>query len=99
MTAAFQLSKAYGSVVRPIAKPVAGSVRTAVAGSELTSGFSVDATTGIVNFVVPPAEGAEVTAGFLFDTPVRFAASQIDLTLEGFNAGRTAAVSLIEIRV
>ncbi len=95
----FQLQKAYGSVLRSIAKPVAGTVRVAVAGVERTSGFAVDATTGVVTFSAAPGLGAAVTAGFAFDTPVRFDSDRIDLTLEGFDAGRVAAVSLVEIRV
>ncbi len=39
---AFQLQKAYGAVLRPITKPVAGTVRVAVAGVERTSGFTVE---------------------------------------------------------
>src|SRR6218665_274194 len=52
----FQLSKRYGVAfdpyVRPIGKPVAGSVRVAVAGVERTSGWTVDVTTGLVSFSV-----------------------------------------------
>ena len=43
--------------------------------------------------------GAAVTAGFVFDTPVRFDADRIEVTLESFGAGRMAAVPLIEIRI
>ncbi len=92
----FQLQKAYGAVVRPIVKPVAGTVRVAVGGVEVVDGWSVDATTGVVEFEDAP--GGEVTAGFAFDTPVRFDSDRIDLTLESFDAGRVAAVSLVEIR-
>src|SRR5690606_13516988 len=70
---AFQLVKAYGDVLREIRKPVEGSVRVAVAGEELPPGaFTVDPTTGLVELDGPPAPGAEVSAGFAFDTPVRF---------------------------
>ncbi|MFT4074255.1 MAG: DUF2460 domain-containing protein [Asticcacaulis sp.] len=96
--AAFQLVKAYGGVVRDIAKPVSGTVRVAVDGVEV-SGFTVDETTGVVTLAEAPAAGRAVTAGFEFDTPVRFDSEQIELTLEGVDAGRLTAVSLIEIRV
>lgn len=96
---AFQLCKTYGAVSRPIRKPVAGSVVVAVDGVTQTAGFSVDHTTGEVSFAVAPAAGATVSAGFAFDTPVRFDSDRLDLTLEGFEAGRVAAVPLIEIRV
>lgn len=96
----FQLSKAYGDYVREIKKPVAGSVRVAVDGAELApGGFEVEAATGLVTLDAAPASGAAVTAGFLFDTPVRFDADRIDVTLESFEAGRIAATPLIEIRI
>ncbi|ADL00581.1 DUF2460 domain-containing protein [Brevundimonas subvibrioides] len=103
----FPLMKAYGdpgsgpgqAVERPIAKPVEGSVRLAVDGVEVSGGFSVDATTGLVTLDVAPGGGATVTAGFLFDTPVRFDADRLEMTLESFDAGRMAAVPLIEIRI
>lgn len=94
----FQLLKRYGDVERPIRKPVEGSVRIAVGGVE-TGAFALDPTTGVVTFAAPPAEGAVVTAGFAFDTPVRFDTDRIDVTLEGFEAGRVVAAPLIEIRV
>ena len=96
-TTAFQLAKVYGSVTRDIAKPVSGSVKVAVDGVEV--GFVVDETTGIATLASAPAVGKVVTAGFEFDTPVRFDSERIDLTLEGVDAGRLTAVSLIEIRV
>ncbi len=103
-TTVFQLSKTYGSgataYIRPIKKPVAGTVQVAVAGAALSpSAFSVDATTGLVTLTVAPAAGQAITAGFQFDTPVRFDADRIDMTLESFEAARLVAVALIEIRV
>ena len=103
-TTVLQLSKTYGAgasaYVRPIRKPVAGTVLIAVAGAALaSSAFSVDATTGLVTLVTPPAAGQAITAGYQFDTPVRFDADRIDMTLESFEAARLVAVPLIEIRV
>ena len=100
----FQLIKRYGlgddAVERVIAKPVEGSVRVAVNGAELAAAaFAVEATTGWVTLAAPVATGAVVTAGFLFDTPVRFDADRIEVTLESFGAGRMAAVPLVEVRV
>lgn len=97
VTAAFQLVKTYGGVARDITKPVSDTVRVAVDGVEV--GFVVDETTGIVTLASAPAAGKAVTAGFEFDTPVRFDSERIDLTLEGVDAGRLTAVSLVEIRV
>lgn len=104
--AAFQLSKTYGGAfsayVRPIVKPVAGSVRVAVDGAETAaSGFSLDATTGIVTFAptsVPPV-GASVTAGFLFDVPARFDTDFLEIDLEAFEAGAIPKIPVLEIMV
>lgn len=93
----FELSKAYGEVLRPIRKPVEGSVMAAVNGLAVEA--AVDAVTGVVTLAAAPAKGAVVSAGFLFDTPVRFDADRIEASLESFDAGRMAAVPLIEIRV
>lgn len=100
----FQLAKTYGAgadaVVRPITKPVVGTVKIAVAGVALGSGaFTVDTTTGLVTLTTAPATGAAVTAGFEFDTPVRFDLDRLDVTMEGFAAGRVAACALVEVRV
>ena len=101
---AFDLVKVYGdaggSYLRPVRKPVAGTVRVAVAGVELSgAGFSTDLTTGRVTLAAAPAAGATVTAGFEFDTPARFDADRIDVTLEGFDAARVTATPLVEVRV
>lgn len=99
----FALAKTYGdgetAMSRPIVKPQAGSVRVAVAGVEQAAGaFSVDAASGLVTLAAAPAAGAAVSAGFLFDTPVRFDLDRIDVTLEGFGAARVGAVPLVEVR-
>ncbi|MEM6904487.1 MAG: DUF2460 domain-containing protein, partial [Pseudomonadota bacterium] len=85
----FPLAKSYQSggqaVSRAITKPVAGSVRVAVAGTELGgSEFGVDALTGMVTLASPPASGASVTAGFLFDVPARFDSDTIEVDLAAF---------------
>ena len=99
-TVSFALRKAYGDQWRAIKKPVAGSVVLAVNGERLSEAdFAVDATTGEVTLVAAPAEGAVVTAGFLFDTPVRFDTDRIEVTLESFEAGRIAAAPLIEVMI
>lgn len=98
---AFQLTKRYGAnfdpYVRVIARPVAGSVRVAVGGVELTSGWAVDAATGVVEFATPPVTGAAVTAGFLFDVPVRFDTDRLDVELTSFDAAEAPSIPLVEI--
>jgi uncharacterized protein (TIGR02217 family) len=97
----FQLVKRYGTGLRDhlrtITKPVAGSVRVAVAGSAVT-GFSVDHMTGIVTLAAAPAASAQVTAGFEFDVPVRFDTDQLRINLTQFAAGDIPQIPLVEIR-
>lgn len=101
-TVTFQLVKTYGAgdaaYARPIAKPVAGSVVVALDGDVLESdAFAIDAATGIATLDDAPADGVAVTAGFLFETPVRFDIDRLDLSLDGFGAGRALSVPLVEI--
>lgn len=97
----FRLAKTYGAFdpyVRPIAKPVAGSVRVAVAGVE-TTGFALDMSDGSVVLDVAPANGAAVTAGFAFDVPVRFDVDRLEVDLSAFQAGSVPSIPLVEIRL
>lgn len=102
-TDTFQLLKNYASGVathtRLIGKPVAGTVRVALAGVEQLSGWSVDTTTGMVTFDVPPGAGVNITAGFEFDVPVRFRDDKLTISLETFAAGEAPAIGIVEIRV
>jgi len=105
-TAAFALVKGYGGAFapyrRPIAKPVPGSVRVAVDGSEAEEGaaFTCDTATGVVTFLPGhvPAEGAAVTAGFEFDVPVRFDTDYLEVDLSAFAAGVIPKIPLVEIK-
>jgi len=104
--AQFQLTKTYGTSYAPYArlieKPVPGSVRVAVAGVEATAdtAFTCDSTTGIVTFLPGhiPASGAAVTAGFLFDVPVRFDTDYLEVDLSAFVAGAIPKIPLVEIK-
>lgn len=95
VTASFSLTKAYGDWLRRISKPVAGSVRAAVDSLEV--GVTADPVTGVITLAEAPAEGAVVTAGFLFDCPVRFDTDRLDVNLEAFGAGRVIRVPLVEL--
>ncbi|WP_192895650.1 DUF2460 domain-containing protein [Arsenicitalea aurantiaca] len=98
----FALRKRYGAAHdpywRPITKPVAGSVVLAVDGVVVETGFSVDGVTGVVTFEAAPAAGAVVTAGFLFDVPVRFDIDRLDIELSSFDAADVPVIPLVEIR-
>lgn len=104
-TTEFQLTKTYRSgeftYVRPIRKPVAGSVVMGLQGDHLieTVDYSVDTATGIVRFFTAPAEGADITAGFEFDVPVRFDTDAIATSVASFRAGEAPNVPVVEVRV
>ena len=105
VTAMFQLMKTYGvgfaPYAREIKKPVAGSVRVAVAGGEVSgTAFSCDATTGVLTFLAGhgPAAGAAITAGFLFDVPVRFDTDYLEVDLSAFAAGAIPKIPLVEVK-
>ncbi len=100
----FQLVKKYGSVHAPysrhIGKPVEGTVRVAVDNVEVPSAnFSVDVATGLVSVQSPPAPGAIVSAGFLFDVPVRFDTDYLEMDLAAFDAGEIPNIPIVEIIV
>jgi uncharacterized protein (TIGR02217 family) len=100
----FQLAKTYGSGPAPyqraIAKPVAETVRVAVAGIAVPPAkVTCDGATGLITFATDavPAPGAAVTAGFAFDVPVRFDTDELSIDLSAFTAGEIPRVPLIEI--
>ncbi len=101
----FQLAKEYRSgaqsYLRPLKKPVHGTVRLAVAGAEMHEGidWSIDETTGIVTFVSAPETDAPVTAGYEFDVPVRFDTDAIQIAMSRFNAGEVPDVPGGEVRL
>lgn len=103
-TQSFSLTKRYVSgeqvYVRPVVKPVAGTVRVAVAGLAQVEAvdFTVDVARGLVSFVEPPARGARVTAGFEFDVPVRFDTDRIQVSMASFQAGDVPSVPVVEVR-
>ena len=86
---------------RPITKPVAGTVRIAVAGDpkiEILE-WTGDMTTGAITFVAAPGVGARVTAGFEFDVPVRFDSDGIQTSVASFQAGDVPNVPVLEVRL
>lgn len=104
-TRSFQLTKTYQSglntYVRPIGKPVEGTVLAGASVDELVAGvhFDVNYTTGVITFVDPPHVNAEITAGFEFDVPVRFDTDAIQTSVASFQAGEMPNVPVVEIRL
>lgn len=104
-TRIFQLCKLYGGLhapyVRRITKPVAGTVLIAVDGvaKPQPAVVSCDHASGLITFAVghaPPA-GSVVSAGFAFDTPVRFDTDAIEVDLSAFEAGDIPRIPIVEI--
>jgi uncharacterized protein (TIGR02217 family) len=97
----FPLLKNYGSgdalQMRRITRPRTGTVLVSVGGVAMTTGWSL-VSGGIVSFSTPPAIGAQVRAGFLFDVPVRFAEDKLEVAGAAFAAGEAPSVPVIEIR-
>lgn len=95
----FTLTKTYASgptaEIRPVTHPVPGTVLAAIDG--IPASVTTDA--GTITFSAPPPPGAEITAGFEFDTPVRFDTDRLDINLAGFRAGEIPSIPVIEIRV
>lgn len=95
----YQLVKQYvsGAVVseRIITKPVAGTVKLYRNSLLQASGWSIDATTGIITTSLT----GTLTVDFDFDVPVRFDTDELALSLDSFNAGSWNNIPLIEVRV
>jgi len=104
-TLAFQLIKAYGPPgatgdalqTRIITRPQAGTVLVAAGGVPQTSGWVLEAG-GMIAFAAAPAQGVAITAGFLFDVPVRFEGDKLQTSGATFAAGEAPSVPLVEIR-
>ena len=96
----FALIKYYGADAEPyarrITRPHAGSIVIAVNGVANTGW--VPGALGTIDFGVAPAAGAIVTAGFVFDVPVRFDTDRIDVGASGWRSGDIASIPLIELR-
>ncbi|MDP3410229.1 DUF2460 domain-containing protein [Bosea sp. (in: a-proteobacteria)] len=104
VTASFQLCKHYGTGIatcrREITKPVPGEVLIAVDGVPTDPAhWACDATTGLVTFAPGhvPGPGEVVSAGFLFDVPVRFDIDAIEVDLSAFEAGEIPRIPIVEI--
>lgn len=106
VTNKFQLVKEYSVVgniateryTRTIKLPVVDSVKLAVNGIEVLSGWSIERGTGIITFDIPPVSGL-ITAGYFFDVPVRF---ENDNSFEGvvkaYTVGQVSDLVLLETR-
>lgn len=75
-------------------------IKVGINGVEQASGWSVDLLTGIITFTTAPGNGLPVTAGCMFDVPVRFGIEADELlavSMNDFNSGgMSTPVPLIE---
>ncbi|MEY4983264.1 MAG: hypothetical protein RIR62_1530 [Pseudomonadota bacterium] len=87
--------------LRPILKPVAGTVVVGLAGEAKieTLDWTVDTARGEITFLVPPDRGVPVSAGFEFDVPVRFDTDRIAVSVASFAAGEVPDVPVVEVRL
>lgn len=105
VTRVFQLHKTYRSgrhsYLRPVSKPVRGTVSVALSGDLKLAGadYELDVTRGEIAFVDPPPIGDAVTAGYEFDVPVRFDADRIETSVASFAAGEVPSLPVVEVRV
>jgi uncharacterized protein (TIGR02217 family) len=93
----FALLKHYGKASRRITRPVANTVLIAIDGVNKTTGWTLSEF-GMVIFSSPPAAGANITAGYRFDVPVRFEEDHLDISLASYRAGELRNVLLVEVR-
>ncbi|RLJ60014.1 uncharacterized protein (TIGR02217 family) [Litoreibacter meonggei] len=99
------LIKTYASggydYARPVKKPVSGTVLVGFDGIVLQEGvdWEIDLNTGVVSFGEAPDAGVEITAGYEFDVPVRFAVDAIQTSVASFQAGDVPSVPVLEVRV
>lgn len=97
----FPLLKHYGELdalqQRRITRPRGDTLLVSVGGTPMTSGWTL-LPGGVLSFAVPPASGAAVRAGFLFDVPVRFAEDRLEVAGAAFAAGEAPSVPVIEVR-
>jgi uncharacterized protein (TIGR02217 family) len=96
----FALTKSYGSgptaQLRRITRPRSGSVLVAVDGVPSTGWMLTER--GRINFDTAPPAGAQVTAGFRFDVPARFAEDRLNVSRATFAAGDMPSVTLVEVK-
>lgn len=97
----WQIVKRYtsGTVtqVRTIKKPVAGTVKVYNAlDVEVTTGWTVDTTTGLITFSVAPAYTPQIVCEF--DVPVRFDTDEMRMVQDDVTARSWEGINVVELR-
>lgn len=97
----FRLNKRYADdYTRRIVTARHTTVKVGVDGSELPSSqWFLDDQNGTIVFLTPPPDGANLTWGGEFDTPVRFDSDYLPVSVNLFNQGTMPSVGLVEVRL
>lgn len=99
----FQMGKIYEDhlyyTLRKIYKPHTSTVEVFVNGVKQTSGYTVNANTGIVTFTSPPSNGALLTWSGVFSIPARFDTDNLKGTVEDFDQVTCGSVPIVELKV
>lgn len=98
----YQLQKTYVdgagyTDIRPIKKPVTGTLKVYISGVLQMSGCTVDYVTGRITFTDIPA-GA-VTADFEFDVPCRFDTDEMPINIDNWSTYSWSGITVIEIKI
>lgn len=98
----FQLQRTYSSggqtYTRKVTKPVAGTVRLYdTGGQEITTGWTLNAATGVVTFAVAP--GFTPTWRGEYDVPARFDVDQMQMTLDDAEIRSWERIPIVEVLV
>ena len=102
-TSSFQLSKIYGdganTYIRPLYKPVAGTVQLSANGNAITD-WSIDPTTGMVTLgaTTTATIGWVIQVSCEFDTPVRFNTDSMKVSLDDYNSLSWGQIPLVELK-
>lgn len=91
----FQLLTPTGRTIR---KPDPASTVVALDGTPVDGAdYSIDAATGLIAFNIAPVNGAAITAGCLFDVPVRFRNQSLEITRASAESGALDDLVLLEV--
>lgn len=94
----FTLIKTYGdgatAWARAIQAPVPDSLAVGLDGAPVIVTLEAN---GEIVFDTAPAVGAVITAGFRFDTPVRFDTDRLEIGADGSGSGQIVSVPLVEV--
>ncbi len=80
------------TVPKDIVKPMTGSVILGKNGGAFLTGWSINYDTGLITFSPALAENDQITAGFLYWTPMNFQTDRLPVTLTAFKSGDVNAV-------